>query len=539
MLTSSLPRLAASLAGVALALGVALAPIVASATAHVLVWADELDVSGLAPYAPTRNRANHVLDTLTQAYLTRNADGALEPDLLDVVPSVANGGIAAGGKRITLRLRAGLRWSDGAPLTSDDIAYTIATLTAPTSVVDFPPQLRLIDRVEVPNSQTAVVYVRRFSRAIVSALFSSDALPLLPKHVAAGTDLTKTSAEHLPLGAGPFRYALWRPGERVEVERNPFFYGAPPKLERVVFRMLPNTQSAEIALRTGEIDFWPGAASSSALALKGSAGIGAAVATGIHPQFLTFNTTRPALRDPEVRRALRLALDRATVVAKTYHGGATYDDSPLASSDAEHVVVPPVRFDPQRAAAALESAGWRIGPDGVRAKNGVRLELDVVGVAGVPAVAGIIELVRANWRAVGVEVTARTYRPGVLFSEDPKQGILSGRRFDVALSSVDRVATGDLADLFSCAAARPPGANWSGFCDRRSDELFAAYDGTVDDRAAPRIAQLVQARLADLVPAIVVVKRDDYFLFRDNVTGFTLHPFLPVAGTIAQMDVIR
>ena len=524
--------------GLALIVMAVAAPLRVTATPHVLVWANELDVTTLMPYEPG-STAKGILDGLTQAYLMRDFDGTLEPELAERVPSLANGGVSADGRTIRIRLRPSLRWSDGAALTSADVAYSIRTLTSEARTVVAPDGFGTVSGVDTPDDRTVIVHARRFSRELVRSLFSSDSLPVLPVHVHLGRDLSPPSAEYLPVGAGPFRYETWHRGDRVTLVPNPYYQGRAPKLRRIVLRMLASTQASELALRTGEINFWPVAANSSAAALASDPHVTAIVSPGVHPQFLMLNTASEPLRDRSVRQALRAAVDRAAIVKKTYHAGAVVDDTPLAANDPEYAAVVPERFDPARAKRLLDAAGWLPGADGVRVKGGRRLRLRIVGVANVPAVAHIMEAVRSNWRDVGVELETRIYAGSVLFDEDPQRGILSGRHFDVALYSFQRASAGDLAVLFGCAPGALPTHNLSGLCDRGLDRLFREYDTAIDENHARAVARAIQRRLIGLVPAIVLVKRNEYYLKRDSVTGFVLHPFSPVAGAILEIDVAR
>lgn len=510
----------------------------APATPHVLVWANGSDVSVLNPLTPGA-APNYYLNVATMAFLTRNDEGTLQAELASTVPTTLNGGISADGRTITFHLRAGLRWSDGVPLTSADVAFSVAAINDPATNVASRAGFELIKRAETPDPSTIVFTLSRPYARILTVLFSTASVPVLPRHLLEGRDVNTADYMQLPVGAGPFRYCKWVRGDRVELERNPFYFRGRPKLDKIVFKSLPSSQTATVAMRTGEVDFWPAAAKDVADALADVGTLRALSLPGVRPQLLLLNWKSAPLGSLQVRSALRLALDRPSIIQRTYHGGATLDESIVAAIDPSYIRLPVIQRDVSRANALLDAAGWAIGADGIRTKNGARLVMQLAGIANNSGVDQIFELVRADWRSVGVDVETHTYVPSLYFAEDPGRGILAGGRFDAALFSLGQIQVGDLPVQLSCTAFPPAGRNFGLTCDGELDSLLAQYDTATRPSDSQRLGNRIQERISELLPFIVVVKRNEYYIARETITGFAPRTFSPFTGSLMSLDVSK
>jgi peptide/nickel transport system substrate-binding protein len=502
---------------------------------HTLVWVDGLDVNVLNPLTPGA-AANNFMSAMTMAYLTVAGNGPLEPALAVRVPSKTNGGISADGKTITWVLRPNLKWSDGSPLTSADIAFSVALVNDPKTNIGDRTGYDLITKVDTPSPTVAIMHLSRPYGPILKAIFSDIDPPILPKHLLAGKDVNTADYMQLPVGAGPFRYSKWLRGDRVEVEANPFYYGAKPKLAKIVYKIIPNQETATAAMHTGDADLWPSASKDTLDELSAVPGIHATVLEGARPALLMLNTKSPVMSDPAVRAALRIGLNRPSIIERSYHNGAALDESVVSKNDPEYLLVPKVPFDRAAAIAKLEAAGWKAGADGVRVKNGQRLHVSLVGGSGSATVDQIFELIRADWTALGVEVETRRYIASIFFGEDAHNGILKGGKFDAAFFSYGQIRASTLEAAFSCTNAAPNGTNYSRTCDPVLESLFKKYNATYDPAETQTIARAIQKRLEAILPVIIVTKRNEYYITDAKVTGLKIPPFSPF-GAMMNTDV--
>jgi peptide/nickel transport system substrate-binding protein len=494
-----------------------------AAAPHVLTFADGLDLTELNPLRPEA-APNVELNYLTMAFLTRYGEHGLQPELAAVLPTTRNGGISADGKTITFKLRAGLKWSDGAPLTAADVAFTVATIKDAKVNSEFPSTFAEVARVDALDASTAVFHLTKPHGQALEDYFSSRSAAILPRHLLAGVDVNTAPFMELPVGAGPFRYTKWVRGDRVELERNPYYALGTPKLAGIIYKMIPTETGTITALRTGEIDVALSATYPDYVPVANDPSIKVITRVGVRPSRLTFNVTRPALAEVAVRQALRMAIDRNSILKRSYLGAGVLAETMADAGDPDVAHIPLVAFDAAGANALLDRAGWKRGADGIRAKNGVRLAVEIIGGAGSSYVDQILELTRENWSAIGVDVTTKRYPLSLMFAPAEAGGIMFGGKFDVALFSYGEQSAADAAGP-DCKDLPPNGANFGRFCVRSFQALIDQAEATYDPAIAGKLYREIQVNQAELVPFIVLVMRNELWLYRSNVTGAALYPF--------------
>jgi peptide/nickel transport system substrate-binding protein len=229
-----------------------------------------------------------------------------------------------------------------------------------------------------------------------------------------------------------------------------------------------------------------------------------------------------ALHDPVVRRALRLGLDRATIVSKVRHGVGILQETPFAPGHPFHIDLPRIPYDPAAANAMLDRDGWKLGLDGVRSKDGKRLEFTFASVTGTPDTDSMLELIRLNWAQLGVRFDVRHYPSPLFFAPFNAGGIAYGGKFDVITFAWFTPPNGDLTNTFGCDRVPPKGQNVPRYCDREVDRAMARFLGSYVEADQQAAARFIQERIARDVPLIVTDAREDVFAFNDDLHDF--HP---------------
>jgi peptide/nickel transport system substrate-binding protein len=476
------------------------------------------------------------LAALLYSYLVRIDDrGRLVPDAALVVPSRSNGGIARGGTLITYHLRPNLRFSDGTPLTSRDVAYTIRAVNDPRNAV--PSEIGFDDviGVETPDALTVRIRLRRpYAAARLYLCGPGNAVPILPqRRLRSQGPLPRAAFNAAPVGSGPYRVARWVRGERLELQRNPY-YRTPVGIDRLTIRFAADASAAETMLRAREADAYVNADESQyalLLAIPGTRvkrrpidGTGA----------LIFNVRDPILRDRSVRRALALAFDAPQLVRKVLRG-AVITSGPGAglfqwAYDPRAFAMP--GYDPRSAARLLDAAGWRVGSDGIRRKAGRRLAVTLVTRADKPSAITLATAIQAAERGVGVAVAIRRYPIALLMAPDSSGGPLYGGRFGMTLLQFIAGFDPDVADQFSCDRIPPHGFNKARYCNPRVDALLADGARAQDRATRRRDYRAVQRILARDLPLVALYQATSINVFparlRNQRTAVTT-PFWNVA----------
>src|SRR6202011_3233841 len=229
--------------------------------------------------------------------------------------SRANGGISADGKTITYHMRRAPKGAGGVPFTGEDVRFSADVVRNPANNEITHVGFDLIDRVDAPDPYTVVFRLKRPHAGFYVNFFGSAfAQPcILPKHLLGGEKTINEAAYNaLPVGIGPFKYASWKRSDSVELVPDPLYFGRKPKLQRVIFKIVPDRNTVMTQLTTHEIDMWallPAAYYDRARVVPGIKTIRQASYAFNH---LDFQLQHAPLDDVTVRRALRLATDRAT-----------------------------------------------------------------------------------------------------------------------------------------------------------------------------------------------------------------------------------
>ncbi|HTJ28373.1 MAG TPA: peptide ABC transporter substrate-binding protein [Candidatus Limnocylindria bacterium] len=491
---------------------------------HTLRLGDIQDFDNLNPHLSTAIQLG-TLSELTMAYLVRyDAHNRPRPELATEVPTQQNGGVSKDGLTITWHLRHGVRWSDGAPFDADDVVFSTNVVNNPANNEVGRDGWNLITKIDEPDKYTVVFHLKKpYSGYLPTFFGSAGANPcILPKHILGNLpNINQAPYNSKPVGIGPFRYVEWVRGDHVTLEANPYYWRGEPKLKKIVYKVIPDRNTLLTELQTGEIDMWafvPPAYVGRAVALPNVDHVRGPSYLYMH---LDFNTTRPALADQTVREALRLATDRKLLIDKVNHGVGLLQESPESSVSPWYTPIPLVPYDPAKANQLLDQDGWKRGPDGIRAKNGVRLNLEWGTNSGSPDGDARIEQIRSMWKQIGVAITVKHYNPALYFQLTG--GVIYGGKFDVTAFLWQMTPDGDLNPINSCTEMPPNGQNVTRLCDPKTIQPLLDQEKLAYDEAARKaiIAKATRA-ISDRVPYEVLLLMEDVHAYNKDLKNF--HP---------------
>lgn len=486
---------------------------VTTAPPHELRVADTSDPSSLNPLLA------HDQDTIgfdllfVQTLVGLDARNRLVPVLVTRVPSRANGDVSADGRTIVYRLRRDVRFADGRPLTSADVAFTFRAIEDPSNPVLGEDAYRRVASLATPDAHTVVVRLRAPWNAAVRELFAQSdyAFGILPAHAFASTAMQGAPWESHAFGSGPFRVIEWRRGDRIVLAPNPYF-SPRPRLSRIELRMTPTYNAVLIGVRTGELDLGRVEPAQAAVAPPGVR----VVPTALNgTDYLALQTAAAPTDDVDVRRAMALALD-VPVIERTFHGlynrAAAFLPPVFPWSDA---ALRPVARNDAAAAGELDRAGWKL-QQGVRVKNGATLDVLLVRQE-LGNGSGLAAIIQRELAAVGIRVTIKTFPPTSFYA---LQGPLRSGRFNIAAQGWVGGADPEQSVVFSCGQVGPNGNNVQHFCDPRFEAAFRDQAVTPDERRRARDFVTMQQIVYDRLPIIAL----DYSRYFDvegpRITGF-------------------
>ena len=350
------------------------------------------------------------------------------PVLALEVPTLANGGIRLGEAgypmSITYRLRPGVLWHDGRPFTSADVAFTWRAVSDPAFLAESKQGASEISDIETPDPLTVICRYAKVAPDFASTLFT---FGILPKHILENADLNTSSYNDRPIGTGPFMVETFRRGQYVLTRRNPHYWRRDaagvqlPYLDRLIFKIIPNSNTLLTQLRSGELDLVVQTPYDQAKQMRGASAIVLQSEPLLSWKHLDFNFRNPLLRDLMVRRAVAHALDRRSLVRA--EGGFP---EPIKSVVVPifpfyDPFIPDLLYDPRRAVQLLEAAGYRLKADGVRARDGARLSFRFIVQAGRGDDELAQQVIIAQLKAIGVEAQADN-QMGVAFRQARYKG---------------------------------------------------------------------------------------------------------------------
>lgn len=493
---------------------------------HTLRYTTSQDIDSLNPYL-RQDFTLGLLSSLTMAYLVRyDAHNRPVPELATDVPTLANGGIGKDGTTITFKLRKGVVWSDGAPFTARDVVFSWKQVMNPANNLASRSGFDLITRIETPDPHTAIFHLKEPYSAFLPTFFgTAGANPcILPEHLLRGVpNINHIPYNSKPIGIGPFVYSSWTRGSQIELVPNDKYWRGKPKLQKIVFKIIPDRNTAMTQVQTHEVDLWFPIGGAYLVRLKDLPGIATIRQPSYFFNHLDFNLSHPAFSEHAVREAIRYAINREEIRDKIGHGVGIIQEAPLAPT---HPMYDPniknVPFDLAKANALLDDAGWHKGSDGIRAKNSKRLNVQFASSSGTPDVDTQLELFRAWWKEIGVGLDVQRYAAPILFGAYADGGIIYRGKFDMVAFAWQALVNGSFKNLYASDQIPPDGQNDLRYKNAVVDRAIAEFDRTYDPVKQKELAWVVQEQVVKDVPTIVTSVREDLYVFNDDLKDF--HP---------------
>ncbi len=536
--------------------GAAAAALVASAAqaergsdgqVNVLYWQA---VSTMNPFLSSGTKDVEAASLVLEPLARFDQDGRLVPYLAEEIPTLENGGISEDLTSITWKLREGLVWSDGTPVTAEDAVFTWRYCTHPEGGCSFLPNFGDVTAVEAVDARTIRITFgvpKPYPYAPLVGLQS----PLIQKaqfeNCLGANAPTCTEANTRPIGTGPFTVSDFRVNDVVILEANPNYRDPDkPAFQTLVLKGGGDPASAaRSVLETGEFDYaWNVQVEPEILEQMAAAGRGEVIsAFGTLVERIQVNQTdpdpalgaerstaahpHPFLTDERVVRALSLAIDREVLVETGYGaaGRITCNLVPAPEFNASTNNDGCMRRDVDEANRLLDEAGWEMGPDGVRTKDGRRLSL-LFQTSTNSVRQAAQALIKQDWQQIGVETELRSVEASVFFGGDAGSPDTFQKFYaDVEMyaNNFDGIDAEKYLGDWICSEFPRPETQWQGrnisrWCSEEFDALHAVLSETAGQEA--RSALVIQ--LNDMIvnsPAYIPLVHRGRVSTKSNTLG--------------------
>jgi peptide/nickel transport system substrate-binding protein len=464
-----------------------------------------------------------VFDSLWQI----DPQGKFIPNLAAEIPTVENGGVSKDGLTWTIKLRPDVLWHDGEPFTADDVAFTLDVIMNPKVTVRSREGHEHVEHYSAKDSHTIEI---KLKESFAPYLVSWQKTSVIPKHILSTVpDINIASFNTNPVGTGPFKFKERVAGSYIAFEPNPKYHGGAPKLTSLVQKYVPDQQTLFAQLQTGEVDVYDIQGIPPLLYQRAKALPGAKVLLNPNPfvEFIYFNCGKPQFQDKRVRKALYMAVDRKGWIDAVYYGVPVPTLSYLPPNHwAYNKALVDPGYDPQKAAALLDEAGWKVGGDGVRAKDGVRLAFSMSTTAGAKAREQAQQLVQQNFKKINVEMTIKNMPASVVWGDYTVQS-----QFDTLMVGWDALLYpdpdyGDRIRSTGIPAKGGSGSNYVQYQNPEIDDLCSKGVAATSLEERKAIYDKIQAILLDDLPFAPIFSYQTIIGVRDRVKGYEVNPYL-------------
>ncbi len=489
--------------------------------------------STLNPLIDSMLAKSYVLAMTGRPLTAYDQDWKLVCMLCTELPTIENGlarpePLADGGEGIavTYKIHPEATWGDGTPVTTRDLVFTWQVGRHPKSGVSDLETFRRILEVDVIDDKTAVLHVDR-----ITFDYNAFGLDLLPEHIERAifeadpeAYRTRTAFDADPanpgLAFGPYRIVELEPGARIVLEPNGTWWGKKPAFERVTIRIIERTTALEANLLSGAIDMIAGELGltlDQALAFEKRHGdrFDITFKPGLIYEHLDLNLDNPILADKRVRKALIHALDRAAISQQLFAGRQPMAQSSVSPLDWIHdPETPAYGYDPGRAKALLDEAGWSVLKGGVRYNAaGERLMLELMTTAGDRTRELVEQVLQSQWRQVGIDVRIRNEPARVFFGETVSKRKFTGVAMFAWLSAPESVPRTTLrSDQIPTQDNNWSGQNYTGFKSAEMDALIDAIEVELDRKKRKALWARFQRLYAGELPVIPLYWRAQAYI---------------------------
>ena len=450
--------------------------------------------------APDGNFINFYAQSMNDVYVCNAIfDGLTDVDANGTpIPGVSKSwDITNGGKTYTFHLRDDVKFSDGTPLTADDVKFTFEVVCDPSFSGQFDPstiniqgwqafhagKTKDLAGIKVIDPHTVSM---TFDAANSSILYQIREIILSKNYYGKGYTPGNTKCVEAmlqkPMGCGAYMLTKYIPGQEVDLTANPYYYKGAPKIKNLIFKTTTSDNAIQ-QLVSGETDIDTVSATPENISqLQGAGFLNLTTIPKTGYSYIGLNLKDPKFSDKNVRQALAYGLNREQILKSAFKGQAFLCSEPQSVAHPSYTKdVNDYAYNPTKANQMLDAAGWKKGSDGIRTKNGVKFEVHLLASSTNPDNNLVIPIVKACYDQLGINVIPEQMDLGTELQK------MKSKNFDAYLmgTSVGADAMSDLSGMFQTQSPY----NYDSYSNPEYDKLIAQGFAETDATKRTAIAQ--------------------------------------------------
>ncbi|WP_242248809.1 ABC transporter substrate-binding protein [Bacillus cereus group sp. BfR-BA-01523] len=446
----------------------------------------------------------------------------------------------------TFHLRKDLKFSDGSPLTADDVAFTLTLLHDKAYEGDKDisqyavkggkeykeGKATSIEGIQVVDPQTIKITTEKVNSQALTALGGE----VLSKAYYGKDYKQNTSLDYLkalyekPIAAGPYKFEKYIPGQEVRFVANENYYAGKPKIPNFIYKITSGDTKLQL-FQTGEVDYTGLGTGDEVLEqAKALEFANIQIETAASFSYIYMNNNKPYLKDKKVRQALIYGLDRKKYVDTALKGYGTVANVPIHPTSWAYTEegVNKYEYDKEKAKKLLDEAGWKVGSDGIREKEGQKLKLSYFGPSSAKDSDLLIPIAKENYKEIGVEFNPEFMDFNTMLSKVNKG--------DYDLASVSTPITSDPSET---AGEYLSGVNEKslGYKNAKVDELIQKGIETVDIEKRKPIYKELYKELSDDPPVILLNYRRTITGYNGNIKGIDPEKYNSISANLPALSI--
>ena len=403
----------------------------------------------------------------------------------------------------TFTMRDGLTFHDGEPLTASDVKFTIEAIMDPDNGSENASNFEDVESVTVIDDAHAAIKLTAPNVAILDYL----TIGILPEHLLSGKDIATDSFNQNPVGAGPYKLADWDFGQSITLEKFDDFYLGAPKIDTVIFKIVPDNDARALQLKSGELDFAQVTPKATA-DFEDLDGFKVYKMDTADYRGIMYNFNSDFFKKHrELPNILSYAIDRQSIVDSVLLGYGEAAYSPLQAGAYNNADIERFEYDPDKAKALLEEAGWSIGSDGYYYKDGEQLAFVINNGQGDQVRIDMSNICAQNLQDIGVNATVKVNAETDWTNQDAYL-IGWGSPFDPDDHTYKVFGSGN-------------GANYNSYSNAKIDDILrtAREKATYEERL-PLYKEFQEEMTKDM-PYTFIAYIDAMYAGKSTITGIT------------------
>lgn len=428
--------------------------------------------------------------------------------------------ISPNGLVITFHLRKGVRWHDGRPFTAADVLYTYQVTTDPQTPTAYAGDFLKVKKAEVLDDYTfRVTYDKPFAPALISW-----GAAILPRHLLAGVDITRSPLARRPIGTGPYKFKEWVAGQKIVLVSNADYFEGRPYIDGYITRIIPDMATLFLELRSQGIDI----SGLSPLQFKRQTenklfqnNFNKYRHLAFAYTFLGYNLKNPLFTDKRVRQAISHAINKEEIISGVLLGLGKPATGPFKPGTwAYNGNVKIYNFNPQKARELLAEAGWRdINGDGILEKDGKPFVFELVLSQGNETRQKCAEIIQRQLAEVGIAVKIRVLEWAAFIND-----FINKRRFDAVILGWTIPPDPDAYDVWHSSKTAPEELNFISYKNAEVDELLEKGRSTFNQRERKKYYDRFQEILAEDQPYTFLYVPDELTIINKRFRGIEPAP---------------